>query len=399
MKKDKRDSIFADVDLEEIKQDLIDGGMDAYADVAEAILTERFEDAEKLMENGVKEGKMDIEEDVYALFNGIISQLLGMQAIKDNDFDKADGHLNDARRFFILAQDRGLDIPIVENAIDDLDAFLGYDDDDDYDESFDVDAVDYLGFKKEFPKGEEFSAVLRMPQESFSIDAVKESYEDNWIDKLKVKKGKKDTWTLYSNGVAIKVEYAKRVESLSPDDLKYFIGDKTDEIVERVLHPSVARVTITALVGDESSYERSVEFTRVVGAILATHEGVSLISGDKIRDPEDTLDVIETYPDDEWLVFVLNVGFIVQGNAAMSNITIVSDGMKEFGFPEIEIKRIGPDDYESASNFMFGLIKYIFQLGLGLPGNGTYRSIDGTGYELKHRKKNGEEKIEIVVKH
>ena len=397
---DNNNDAFRSTKLDAVRQELIDNGMEEYADIAVAVLSCEFEKAQNLIESGVREGKLDIEDDVYALFNGMICQAIGMDAVEKDEMEKADEYLHNARSFFIMARDRGLDIPPVTSSIHTLNLFLGYEDDDDeYDDTFNTDAIDYLGFKKEFPKGEEFNAVLRMPDEDFSLDDIKAAYEEDWGSRLKSKKGRQNTWMLDSNGVSIRMEYRKCVETPSPDDIRFFTGTMTDEVVDKMLNPSVARVSVTALVGDESSYERAVEFTKVVEALLATHDGVSLTVGNKIRDPEETLEAIEAYPDDEWLAFILTVGFAVEGNAAMSNTTIVSDGMASFGFSEVVIRHIGPDDFDNASAFMINLIKYIFQFGLCEPGDGTYYDADGIRFVLKKHKKNGRHIIEVTVKH
>lgn len=399
MSNDRKNSkVFSMEKFALIRQELEENGLEGYADIVYAILSERFEEAEKLIEEGQEAGTLDPEDDVYALFMGMIFQAKGMDAIENHD-DSADSYLRKSLSFFISARERGLDIPPVLSAIHTLNLVLGNDDGDEFDDMFDTDAIDYLGFKKEFPKGREFKVVLRMPQEDFSIDEIKQAYEDDWDEKLRSKKGRQNTWTLNANGVSIHVEYRKCVETIPPEELKYFTGNISDDVIEKLMNPSVARVTLTALVGDESSYERSIEFTKVVGALLATHKGVSLVTGNKVRDPEEALEAIESYPDDEWLAFILNVGFAVEGNAAMSNTAIVSDGMADFGFPEIIIRRIGPDDFDNASAFMLNLIKYIFQFGLGEPSNGVYYDTDGLRYELKKHKKSGREIIDIVLKH
>ena len=111
------------------------------------------------------------------------------------------------------------------------------------------------------------------------------------------------------------------------------------------------------------------------------------------------MEAIEAYPDDEWLAFIFNVGFAIEGNAAMSNLAIVSEGMAPFGFPEICVRKVGPDDLESASLFMLNMIKYIFQFGQGEPSDGTYYDEDGLRYVLKKRKKAGNHYIEVTVRH
>lgn len=405
MKKDKNpERPFREAPLAEIRDELIRNGMGEYADVASAVISGDFASAEKLMAEGVRNGTISIEDDVYALFNGMICQSLGMEALENDDDEKGADYLQSARSFFIMAKERGLDIPPVSSAIHMLNMFFGLDEDDDEDYDgggmFDTDAIDYLGFKKVFPKGDEFKAVLRMPTEDFSIDELKDAYEEEWGFKPKSKKGKQNTWTLSVEGISLKVEYAKCIETISPESLRYVTGNVDDGTVEKLTNPSVARVTITALVGeDETSYERSIVFTKTVGALLASHDGVSITTGSKIRTPEEALEAIEAYPDDEWLAFIFNVGFAIEGNAAMSNLAIVSEGMAPFGFPEICVRKVGPDDLESASLFMLNMIKYIFQFGQGEPSDGTYYDEDGLRYVLKKRKKAGNHYIEVTVRH
>ena len=119
-----------------------------------------FASAEKLMAEGVRNGTISIEDDVYALFNGMICQSLGMEALENDDDEKGADYLQSARSFFIMAKERGLDIPPVSSAIHMLNMFFGLDEDDDEDYDgggmFDTDAIDYLGVKKVFPKGDEF---------------------------------------------------------------------------------------------------------------------------------------------------------------------------------------------------------------------------------------------------
>ena len=237
MKKDKNpERPFREAPLAEIRDELIRNGMGEYADVASAVISGDFASAEKLMAEGVRNGTISIEDDVYALFNGMICQSLGMEALENDDDEKGADYLQSARSFFIMAKERGLDIPPVSSAIHMLNMFFGLDEDDDEDYDgggmFDTDAIDYLGFKKVFPKGDEFKAVLRMPTEDFSIDELKDAYEEEWGFKPKSKKGKQNTWTLSVEGISLKVEYAKCIETISPESLRYVTGNVDDGTVE-----------------------------------------------------------------------------------------------------------------------------------------------------------------------
>ena len=405
MKKDKDPEDFLeglfipDEALDDIRKELESNGLQPYTEIVDAIGHTEFERAETLMRERVKDGSISIEDDVYAFFNGMICEALGTKAIGDDDMDRAEEYLRNARSFFLMARDRGLDIPPVRESIKQLSDFLGedYDDEDDA-PLFDTDAIDYLGFRRVFPQGKEFSATLRLRNEDFSIDDVREAFEDDWDEKLRSKKGRQGVWKLSADGVDFRLEYAKGIETLPEEAKRQFVVDSPGKF-DALADPSVAKITITAEVGEETSYERSIAFTKVLGAILSTHEGVSLTIGKMIRDPGEALEAIMAEDQDEWLSYIVNVGFLVTGNPAMSSLEMMSDGMACFGFPEIHIKKIGPDDYGNAVVFTTSVLKYVFEFGQGIMPDGEYTLINGARFAVKTHKKNGEVLTEISAKH
>ena len=374
----------------------MEGGQDEkIADLFASILSKDCDAAEKCLEDAVRDGVIDTEDLVYPFAQALIFQSRGMEALEKGDTESGKEYLRKARDCFRMTEEKGFPSPIVQKAVHDINTFLGEEDDEDEEDGFDPLSIDYMGFRKEFPKGKEFEAILRLESEDFSIDTLKTDYLENWGGKVRSRKLNESSWRLNADGVSVKIVFQKCIEIPSRYDQRIVGGD--DEDLEYLFNPSVARVTITAEVGDETSYERSVAFTKVIGAILSSCGGVSIDIQGVLRDPDEVFDIIMRHDDPEWLCSAVTSGFLVDGTPAMGALTIKSCGLASFGFPEIMVKKVSPDDMMDAAMVMLDLQRYIFTFGMGEPAEGRYRTVEGSWFSIKRRKKDGEHLLEVIL--
>ena len=382
-------------DHDAFRKFVLEGGHDErIADLFASILSKDCDDAEKCLADAVSDGVVDTGDLIYPFAKALICQSRGMEALDKGDLEDGKAYLREARDCFRMTEERGFPSPLVQKAIHDINTFLDEDDEDEED-GFDPLSIDYMGFRKEFPKGREFEALLRLESEDFSIDTLKADYLENWGGRIRSRKLKDNSWRLTADGVSVKVVYQKCIEIPSRYDQRIVGGD--DEDLEYLFNPSVARVAITAEVGEETSYERSVVFTKVIGAMLSSCGGVSIDIQGVLRDPDEVFDIIMRHDDAEWLCSAVTSGFLVDGTPAMSSLSIKSCGLSSFGFPEIIVKRISPDDMMDAAMVMLDLQRYIFTFGMGEPSDGRFRTAEGVWFTTRHRKKDGEHVIEVSL--
>ena len=374
------------------------GMSDAVSSILSALISRNGDEAERLLEEGVENGSINDSDGLYYFSRGVIAEARGMEALEAEDLQSGAEYLREARDCFRRTLDAGFSSDVVRDAIHDISVFLDDEDmdDEDEDDGFDPLSVDYMGFRREFPSGGEFVAVLRLDKEDFSVDPVKDEYLDLWDEKPRSKKLKEGSWKLTAGGVTVKLVHQKCIEIPSRYDERVIGGD--DDNIEYLFNPSVARLTVTAEVGDESSYERSVVFTKVLGALISSYDGVSIDIQGVLRDPADVFDIIIRHDDDAWLCSAVTTGFIIEGAAATGNLAIKSSGLTAFGFPEIVMHHIAPDDMTEAAVIVLDLQRYMFTFGLGEPPEGHFMNADGARFSVrKKKKKDGSRVIEVAM--